>query len=225
MTLMAHLKREIEDFFVDWALFSRQNRRMQEQNASKALSPIRRFGVKNSLWSSTAAALLLGAALVWLVPHCSLPTASWRDARSTLPWDAPTLRVEEVKGVWKSSKGHARMELRAAYYPVAEIGLGEAQGAGMLYVRFTDPAGHQVGDTINLHYKDGAFLPREDVNIHAAGAKATAFIEAGYDKETDFHLHEVDENSPLWRVKLFNRGEGEAEMHELGSVTIPAEAV
>ncbi len=198
---------------------------MQEQKASARASLITRFGVKNTIWTALCATLLLVAAILWLVPYASLPTASWRDFHHGLPWKSPTLRVNKVDACWKSSAGHKRMELRAAYYPTVAIELGVSQGSGLLNVRFTTGTGVQLGDTINLHYKDGAFMQREEVNIRTEGNKAELFVEAGYERTTDFHLHVLDEASPLWRVNLFNRAEGESEMQLLGSVTIPAKAV
>ncbi len=197
---------------------------MQEQKASKPATFVARFGLANIIWSSVCAALLLAAALVWLLPYASLPTATGRTADDTLPWEAPTLRVEKVSGCWMRSEGNARMQLRAAFYPEAVIELGDATGSGRLYVRFTDSNGHQSGDTITLSYKDGAFLPRREVNISAEGRAARVFVEAGFETENEFRLHEVSESEQLWRVNLSCLPQGESDIRPLGSITIPAEA-
>ncbi len=195
---------------------------MQEQEASKAPSRVARLGLWNIFWMVVCAALLLVAALAWLWPYHTLHTSTWREANSTLPWVGPGLTVKEVKGHWESSQGNERMMLRAVYYPVAEIELGQFQGSGMLYVSFTDGGGHQVGDTISLSYADGAFRPRTDVNIHTEGGKARVFIETGYENRSDFDLHMLDEYSPLWRVLIHHRPEGQYDVFPVGYVTIPA---
>ncbi len=196
---------------------------MQEQKASKATSIIARIGLKNIVGISIFTALMLAVAVTWLAPYNSLPTATWRVANDTLPWRNDSLRVENVTGHWESAAGNARMMLRTAYYPVADIELGESEGSGMLYVRFTDEKGHQAGDTINLYYNKGSFHPRQEVNITAEGTRARVFVEAGYDKESDFKLHQLDESIPLWRIEILYRPDGDADMKPMGSVTISAE--
>ncbi len=195
---------------------------MQEQKASKAASFLGRFGMKNVIGLGILSILLLGAALTWLCPYASLPTASGRELNSTLPWENESLRVESVRGYWANSAGNERMMLRTACYPVAEIQLGESPGSGMLYVSFSDSNGHQAGDTINLYYSKGQFRSRKELNIEAEGDKARVFVEAGYDKLNEFELHQYDESSPLWRVNLYYRPEGSSEMTFMGSETIPA---
>ncbi len=195
---------------------------MQEQNASKATSFLKRFGVGNLVGTLIFGALMLAAALIWLLPYSTLPTASWREVNDNLPWEKDGLCLEEVRGCWLSSSGHERMALRAACYPVAELELGEAEGSGMLYVRFIDSNGRQAGDTIALSYSKGQFLPRQEVNIQAEGKKARVFVETGYDEEGAFRLHQLDESIPLWRVSVFCRPEGTQDMQPMGYVTIPA---
>ncbi len=213
---------KMQPFFIATRHFSRQNRRMQEQKASKATSVVARMGMGNIIWSGLLVILLLTAAGIWLRPYGDLATATWREADSTLPWEAEGLRVEKVRGYWESSEGNTRMALRAACYPVAEIELGEAQGSGMLYITFTDENTHQAGDTINLYYDKGQFRPRHELNIVAEGNKARVFVEAGYDRASEFELHQHDESSPLWRVNIFYRPEGSVDMRPVGSETIPA---
>ncbi len=196
---------------------------MQEQNESKAPSLVARLGTKNLIWLGVFVVMMLAVATTWLWPHRTLPTSSWRDANSTLPWQNDGLKVKELTGYWKSSAGNERMMLRTAYYPVAEIELGECDGSGMLYISFTDSNDRQTGDAINLYYEKGNFRPRQEVNIMTEGNKARVFIEAGYDKRCDFELHQFDESTPLWRVQLACRPEGARDVQPLGSVTIPAE--
>ncbi len=195
---------------------------MQEQNESKAPSLVARIGLKNIIWLGIFAALTLAAATTWLWPHRTLPTATWREDNSTLPWKSESLTIESVTGYWKSAAGNERMMLRTAYYPVAEIELGESQGSGMLYITFTDSNDRQTGDTINLYYDKGNFRPRQEVNISAEGNKARVFIEAGYDKDSEFALLQFDESMPLWRINLSCRPEGAHDVQPVGSVTIPA---
>ncbi len=195
---------------------------MQDQKASKTAVLLAQFGTRNVISLIIFCLLLLAVALIWLWPSRSLPTSTWRDANSTLPWRNESVCVEKVKGAWVNSAGDERMALRTACYPVADIELGEAGGSGMLYITFIDERGHQAGDTLSLHYDKGQFLPRREPNMEAEGNKARVFIETGYETLKDFELHQYDEHSPLWRVRLHYRPEGAAEMSPLGFETIPA---
>ncbi len=196
---------------------------MQEQNESKSPSLVARIGIRNLIWLGIFGALLLAVATTWLWSYRTLPTATWRELNDTLPWTSEGLRVESVKGQWKSAAGNERMMLRTAYYPEAEIELGESEGSGMLYIIFTDSNGRQAGDTISLYYNKGVFNTRKELNIDAEGNKARVFVEAGYDDESYFTLHQIDESSPLWRVNLRLRPEGAHNMRHMGCVTIPVE--
>ncbi len=195
---------------------------MQEQKASKGVSRVKRIGIRNIIWLSLFGVLMLAVAITWLWPYRTLPTASWRDANSTLPWENESLKVEDVKGHWANATGNERMMLRAAYYPVAEIELGDSQGSGMLYITFSDSRGRQAGDTINLTYENGSFHPRHEVNISAEGKKARVFVETGYEQDSEFELHLFDASSPLWRINLQYRPEGAYDVQPMGFVTIPA---
>ncbi len=195
---------------------------MQEQNASKGASLVARIGMKNIIWLGIFSILMLAAAFTWLWPYRNLPTATWREANSTLPWVNEGIVVKDVKGHWESSAGNERLALRTAWYPVAEMELAESQGSGMIYVRFTDNNGVQVGDTVNLYYDKGNFQPRQETNIQAEGSKARVFVEAGFAKDNDFELHVLDESCPLWRVNLYFRPDGANDIRFLGSETIPA---
>ncbi len=196
--------------------------RMHEQKASKAARFVARIGIWNLVWMGLFGVLLLVAALIWLLPYNSLPTATWRNSNSTLPWEQDGLRVEKLCGHWESAAGNERMMLRVACYPAAELELGEAEGSGMLYLFFTDDKGHQAGDTITVWYDKGQFRPRKEVNIEAAGNRLRVFVEAGFEKMNDYELHLHDESRPLWRVWVHHRPEGTAEMKLLGYETIPA---
>ncbi len=195
---------------------------MHEQNASEAPTRTSRRSLGNIIWLSLFAALMLAAALVWLWPHSSLPTATGREVHSGLPWKHDSVQVKTVKGHWASAAGDERLSLRTAYYPVAEVELGDSSGSGMLYIMFMDDKRQQAGDTISLYYEKGSFRHRKELNIHAEGSKAHVFIETGYGKKTDFELHQVDESAPLWRIRLLYRPDGAADMQPLGFVTIPA---
>ncbi len=196
---------------------------MQAQNASKTRQFIARIGLRNLIWGGIFAGLLLTAAAIWLWSYRDLPTATGREANDTLPWQTGSLTVEEVRGHWRSSEGHARMELRAALYPVARLTLGEGQGSGMLYVRFTDSAGKQAGDIISLPYRDGSFVPRTESNINASGKTAEVYVEAGFESKDYFTLHQINEHSALWRIQVACMPEGTSTPRLLGFVTIPAE--
>ncbi len=167
--------------------------------------------------------LLLAAGFVWLWHYRNLPTSTWREVNDTLPWKGASLTVEELQGQWRSSAGHARMELRAAYYPVAKLRLGECQGSGMLYLRFTDSSGRQAGDIISLQYRDGAFVPRTASNINAAGKEAEVHVETGFEDKDAFILHQLNEHTALWRIAVAYMPEGNTSTALLGFVTIPAE--
>ncbi len=213
---------KMQSFFVATRHFSRQNRRMQEQKASKARNLVARIGLWNIIWMGLFSILILAVALIWLCPYSSLPTATGRNAHSTLPWEGGKLRVENVEGYWASSDGNERMMLRTAYYPVAEVTLGESQGSGMLYLHFEDERGRRAGDTITLTYENGQFNSRREMNITAEGSKARVFVETGFVQKSAFELHCCDAGSPLWRIHLSHRPTGDYHVEDLGSVTIPA---
>ncbi len=195
---------------------------MQEQQATQAPSFLARVGLRNAIWLGIFATAMLAAAITWLWPYRTLPTATGREANSTLPWKTDSIRVEKVTGHWNSATGNERMMLRSAYYPVAEIELGESEGSGMLYIIFTDNRGRQAGDTITLYYNKGTFVPRTESNISIEGNKARVYVETGYDGDSDFELHRIDESDPLWRINLRYRPEGTSDVLPMGYVTIPA---
>ncbi len=196
---------------------------MQAQQASKTRQFIARLGRRNLIWGGIFGVLMLAGTVTWLWSYRGLPTASGRMANASLPWERGPVTIEELTGCWRSSKGNARMELRAAYYPAATITLGEVQGNGMLYVRFTDSNGRQMGDILSLPYRDGAFVPRNELNIHAEGRKAEVHIEAGLNSKDELTLMQLNENLPLWRVALACLPEGADQSILLGFVTIPME--
>ncbi len=196
---------------------------MQEQNESETPSLVARLGLWNIIGVAAFGVMMLTVAITWLWPYHSLPTATGREMNSDFPWEKESIAVENVQGYWKSSAGDARMMLRATCYPVAEIELGETEGSGMLYIVFTDSSGRQAGDTINLYYNKGKFNTRKEVNIEAEGNKARVFVETGYDDESYFRLHQIDESSALWRINLRYRPEGAYDVKSVGDVTIPAE--
>ncbi len=196
---------------------------MQAPKASKTKKFIARIGLRNIIWGGIFAGLLLSACAVWLWPYRKLPTATWREANNTLPWQNAGLVVDDLRAFWRSSKGHERMELRAAYYPVAKLQLGECEGSGMLYVRFTDSSGRQAGDILSLRYRDGAFVPQVSTNINAAGKEAELHVETGFSDRDYFTLHRLKQHEPLWRVTVACMPDGTPAPALLGFVTIPAE--
>ncbi len=184
---------------------------------------VTRLGKANVIWGAVFFALMLVAALIWLCPYSSLTTSTWRQTNDGLPWEMDGVTVKHVNGHWQSAGDNERMRLRAAYYPVAEIELGSGDGSGVLYARFHNSHGHPVGDSLPLPYKNGAFVPRDEINIKASGSKATVFIEQGYETAVDFRQHVLDEKTPLWSVHFRCRPEGEPEPVRLGEADIPAE--
>lgn len=194
---------------------------MQERDAQERGKGIGKPGKKNIFWMSLCLILLLMAFGAGLYAYRNLPTSQWREVVSpSLPWQGDGIRVESIDSHWRNSRGHARMELRAAYYPIAHIRLGESSGKGSLLIRFIDSNGDQVGDHISLSYESGHFLPVHDLNITAEGKEAEVFVESGFQDRDEFTLHLLTESTPLWRVIVWNRPEGSPEERFVGYVSV-----
>ncbi len=194
---------------------------MQKSDAQEKMGIVSRLGTKNILWMSVSLVLLLTALGAGLYAYRNLPTSRWREVISpTLPWQGEGIQVQDINAHWRNSQGHARMELRAAYYPVANIRLGEGTGSGTLLIRFVDSSGDQVGDPISLPYEGGNFLPTRDHNIRAEGKEAEIFVESGFPSRDDFALHRLTETSPLWRVILWNRPADAPEERFVGYISV-----
>lgn len=194
---------------------------MQESDAQVGKKGPGKMGGKNIFWMSLCLILLLMALGAGLYAYRHLPTSQGREVVSpSLPWQSDGLRVEEIDSYWRNSQGHARMELRAAYYPVAHIRLGECPGKGSLLIRFIDSHGDQVGDPVSLPYEAGNFLPVRDHNITTDGKEAEIFVESGFQSKDDFTLHLLTESAPLWRVIVWNRPEGTPEESFVGYISV-----
>lgn len=139
---------------------------------------------------------------------------------SELPWTGDGLTVTQLRGWWKSAKGDDRMTLRSNLYPIAQVKLGECDGSGLLVMTFHDDIGRQIGDPIHLPYNKGQFAPQSSAWLRAEGDSATARIEVGFDNEDGLLLQQLQTDTPLWRVRLRYRAEGERGLRHLGTVAV-----
>ena len=167
-----------------------------------------------------AVLLLAAMAVVWFA--FNVPGHPWRQNDASLPWKGEGMVVEEAKAQWNSTKGDERLELRAILYPTLQVKLGNCSGSGYLHISFKDPAGHQVGNTCRIPYRDGQFIETYEANMQASGKAGTFLIETGIQDRDSYLLHKFNLDEPLWRVEVRNLPEGKDESEELGHLSIPA---
>lgn len=173
------------------------------------------------LWSTLAVVMGVGVISCALWGYAQINANNTREeASATFPWQGEGITIKSMTAWWKSSRGDARMEMRAAYYPVARIKLGECTGDGMISVIFMDAMRRQIGEPIHIPYRKGQFPAREENWVRASGDTATCRLETGFDTEEELTLHRIQPNTPLWRVRVVYRPAGEAVSRELGYVTV-----
>lgn len=146
-----------------------------------------------------------------------------RDCGMPTPWEGEGLTVNTVSAHWESAADDARMALRSGQYPVARIKLGDCKGSGLMYISFRDIYGRQVGDTINLHYRDGKLVHRDESWVRTTDDTAVCRIETGYQDPTELEQHFLNQNEPLWRVVVKYRPDGEERPHTLGYACVQPE--
>lgn len=196
---------------------------MQEDN-EKNKAEWSRWINKKALYPVCVCFLLFLAALVTgLYLYRDLPTAHWRESHTDFPWTDNGVSIASVKSHWQNSRGNARMELRAAFYPAATVTLGEnPKGKGLLIVRFLDDNATPCGQAIYLPYDENGFVFKEDTNILAKDKEAALHSEQGFRTKEDFYNHALSEDRPLWRVCVWNRAQGSTADAFMGYITIPA---
>lgn len=192
--------------------------------APEEQKPKKKFRI--GVWAVLA--ILMGACMVggaaWM--FCQIrPVNDRHHLSSPFPWGGEDITVSSAMAWWKSAKGDARMEMRAAYYPVVRIRLGGGKGKGLLTVTFHDELNRQVGEAIHTPYADGEFTRREENWVRAEGAVATCRVEAGYENSQELVLRLIQPEMPLWKVKLIYRPDGDRTAHFLGTLTINPEEV
>lgn len=171
---------------------------MQDQTQPKQKRPKQ----IDRVWGLAAVLILIASiTYVWSIID-KVPHAEWRNVFKPTPWEVADVKVSEAEAYWKSSAGDTRMELRARYYPVGRIKLAKAEGEGIISVRFFDDAGNQVGDRVNVPYRNGKFVPRQDYSVQATEEELTVRLEDGFQNPDLYKLHQVDENATLWRMEF-----------------------
>lgn len=168
--------------------------------------------------------MLLGLAGFGVYIYKGIPTSQGRFICTPTPWGGNGVVVSNATAAWQSSVGNARMELRAAYYPVLQLQLGGGDGRGHLLVRFADASGVQKGETVVIAYEKGQFLPNQDINVCTEGNKASAHVELGFLSQDDYLVHKFTESSPLWRVVVTNRPDGSFDEQYMGYTSVLPEA-
>lgn len=195
---------------------------MQEQKVSKAPQWLKKIRWWNLFFLAAFGGVLLVALAVVLYTYRDLPLAEHRESSTGFPVNGAGIRLADVQGEWKSSKGNARMELRTAYYPQATLTLAPGGGSGVFLVRFLNNKHEQTGEIFNIPYRDGQFVRKDDVNIKAEGLNATVQMEGGYSDHDSYMLHCLNEQEFLWRVCVWQQPEGTRDTIYLGYRTIPA---
>ena len=193
---------------------------MQAQDEPQSTKTKPRFRISNLIWGGVFGVMMLGLAGFGAYVYRHVPTSDWRVSRIDTPWRATGVEVEEAEAFWRNSAGHARMELRAAYYPVIRLKLGACEGSGNLIIRFADASGVQMGEMVSIAYSKGAFHPSRDTNVHTEGNMAEAYIETGFPAADDFLVHKFTESAPLWRVYVLNRPSGTYDEQYMGYTAI-----
>ena len=214
----------MQSFFIATRHFSGQNRVMQEQNEQENAPKKPRFKISSLIWGVIFVGMMLGLAGAGVYIYRNVPTSEWRKSGTDTPWGGVGVVVEEADAYWRNSTGDARMELRAAFYPVLKLQLGTCEGSGNIIVRFADITGAQRGENISLAYANGAFLPSRDRNVKVEGNTAEAHIESGFSTADEYLVHKFTESAPLWRVVVTNRPAGTYEEHFIGYTCVLPEA-
>ena len=164
--------------------------------------------------------LLAASFVVWFA--LNVPGHPWRQNDTGLPWRGEGVIVEEAQAQWNTTAGDERLELRALLYPTLHLKLGNCTGTGYLHAVFKDPAGHQVGNTCRIPYRDGQFIKTTDLTIQVSGKEATCYIETGIQDKDSYILHKMNMDEPLWRVDISNKPDAKDELEVLGHKSIPA---
>lgn len=214
----------MQPFFVATEQFSVQNGRMQEQKAGKILTFLRKIRWVNLIFLMAGVGVLLMGAGAVLYGYRDLPTSSWRESHTDFPIPAVALHISQIDAEWKNAKGNVRMELRTAYYPEATINLSGGRGTGRLFVRFLNAKGTHEGDIISIPYREGRFVTYKDVTFEADGATATVRLEKGYAEKSEYLLHRLNEEEPLWRVQIWQQPADSSTTYYLGYTTITPNA-
>lgn len=188
---------------------------MQDQEPAKQ----KKTGWKDKVWGSIALLILiLGIAMFWGMVK-KLPHAEWRNEFKPLSWDVAGVCIDEAEAYWKSSQGDARMELRSYNFPVCRLVLDEAEGKGVVAVRFMNGEGVQMGDRVYIPYEDGKFIPRQNNSMQVTEKEATVRLEDGFLSRDEYLLHQFNQDAPLWRVVVECRPDG-GEMQNMGHLSI-----
>lgn len=193
-----------------------------EEQEKPAKKP--RIKVSNLIFGGIFGFMLLGLAGFGVYTYKNVPASKGRFISARTPWVGTGVVVDSASAGWQSSAGNARMELRAAYYPVLQLELGGGDGSGHLLVRFADASGAQKGETVALPYEKGQFSASRDVNVQSEGNKAAVHVELGFGTKDDYLVHKFTESSPLWRVVVTNRPSGSYEEQYIGYTCIRTDA-
>ena len=188
---------------------------MHDQESEKP----KKSGWKTHIWAGIALLILATGIISFWCTIQKLPHADWRTEFKPLSWKAAGVCIDHAEAHWKASAGDARMELRAYCFPVCRLELDEAEGSGVIAVRFTNAQGVQMGDRISLRYENGKFQPRESNSMKVTETEATVRLEDGFLSSDEYTLHQFSQDSPLWRVYVECRPDG-GELQPLGYLSI-----
>lgn len=210
----------MQSFFIATDQFSVQNVGMQEQKAKTRWLFLKKIGIKNLVWLTMFAGLMVVVLGVVLYTYRNLPVGEWRVSSSKMPIRGIGVVIDELTSEWKSAKGNSRMELRTAYYPLVSLRMQSCTGNGIFFIKFVDGRGEQKGDHVVLRYRDGQFVPVNDFTIKTEDLKAEVCMESGFGNEPEYRLHRLKEEENLWRVQIWQRPAEATTTYYLGYCTI-----
>ena len=188
---------------------------MQDQKDTKELA----MRKKDRLWGLIALLILFTGALCFWFIIGKAPKAEWRNAYTKLPWEAAGVCIDEAEATWKSSRGDARMELRAYCYPTCRLALQEAEGKGFISIRMYDSQGTQMGDRVRIHYSNGKFQPVQSNSVQVTDTEASIRLEDGFKTADLYKLHQINEKEKLWTIEATCHPDG-GEPEQLGHLSI-----
>lgn len=193
---------------------------MQEENEKKEPGILKKIGWKNIIFLTLFGGMVIAVLGGVLYSYRNIPTAHWRMSGMSFPIKRAGVEITDIDAQWKNSAGNARLELRTSYYPVATITTGELSGSGIIIFNFLDNRKAQQGPMLAIRYRDGQLVKQDEVNMKVEGNTATILLEGGYKENSDYQLHRLREEEPLWRLQVWVRPDGHDATHYVGYTTI-----
>ncbi len=192
-------------------------------NVDELSTPKKKFSTLSLIGIITTLTALIGVAIfIYADVMSKIPTRSWRETTTELPWETEQFSVTDIETSWHSSEGDDRMSRRVACYPIITLNLEHIEKSGKLMVSFHNENGQRKGDIISLPFTSSGFKKSNDFNITSEGNKVTFYTLAGYENKDDYLYHQVDYHAPLWSIEVRYMMDGDSEPQLLGKTSIQA---